>query len=86
MLGFVIEVAVIVTVVGVSTPAGAVYKAEAVRVEESKACLVSVPKLSGERVQVTPCLLRSYTVASIIVDWPRVSDALADVSDIEIAG
>jgi hypothetical protein len=35
MFGFVIDVAVIVTVVGVSTPVGAVYKAEAVRVDRS---------------------------------------------------
>lgn len=57
ILGLVIDVAVIVTVVGLVTEPGAVYVAEAVNVSALYASLLKAPKLRGATVHVTPRLL-----------------------------
>jgi hypothetical protein len=59
ILGFVIDVAVTVTVAEVSKLAGAVYVTVAVLVAGIQAGLLNAPKLTGEKVQVTPWLLWS---------------------------
>jgi hypothetical protein len=53
MLGFVIEVAVIVTELGVVKPTGAVY------VTEVGVDLLKAPKFKGDKVHVAPWLLGS---------------------------
>jgi hypothetical protein len=62
MRGFVIEVAVMVTLVGLVKPSGAVYVTEVV------VRLLKAPKFKGEKVQVAPWLLGSKTFAVTVID------------------